>query len=869
VGTVVPLAVPLVLALEGLDCQSYGTMCDVTDAAEEPRTPFREWPAAGRYAVYVAIGIVLALVGTGLAGVVLVRRSLPDTEGTVHLRGLDGEVTVLRDGHGIPQVYADTPRDLFRAQGYVQAQDRFWQMDYRRHLTSGRLSELLGPDALEVDMAVRTMGWRRVAEQELPLLSAPTREYLQAFSDGVNDYLARRGATRLSLEYLVLGLGGLDYQPEDWTPVDSLAWLKAMAWDLRGNMQDEIDRARLQVTLTDSQIRELYPSYDAAAHDPIMQWTAGPPRATQKRAAGVSGRTTGLGSSGGLGSNSWVVSGRYTTTGKPMLANDPHLAPSLPGVWYQMGLHCRTVDADCPFDVSGFTFAGLPGVVIGHNQRIAWGFTNLGPDVTDLYLEKLRGQEYLYDGRWLPLKEHDEIIRIHGQPSRTITVRSTRHGPLLSDVSEELSTVGANADVPSGSPDRGNGYAVALKWTALQPSRTADAIFALDRASDWRGFRAAAQLFAVPSQNMVYADVAGNIGYQAPGRIPIRRGGRTGDFAVPGWDPANDWTGKFIPFAELPSELNPREGFIVTANQAVVGSSYPHHLTSAWDAGYRSQRIRTLLEGELDHGKVDLGELTRMQLDTVNPMAPVLVPYLLEVLLPSQYYADGQRLLAGWDHRQGAGSGAAAYFNAVWRNLLRLTFHDQLKESVWPDGGDRWFAVVTRLLEDPDSGWWDDVTTDTVVENRDQILGQAMRDARDDLTRMVARDAPDWRWGGLHHLPLANETLGRSDIGLVRALFNRGPYPVGGSSAAVDATAWDAAEGYDAVSVPSMRMVVNLADLDASRWINLTGASGHAFDAHYTDQTELWLRGEYLPWAFSEEAVRQSAEHTLRLVPRS
>jgi penicillin amidase len=806
----------------------------------------------------VTLGLVVVLVLTAAAGVGLARRSLPTTEGTVHLHGLDGEVVVRRDAHGIPQLYADTARDLFRAQGFVQAQDRFWQMDYRRHLTSGRLSELVGKDALQVDMAVRTMGWRDVAEQELPLLSTTTRQYLEAFSDGVNDYLEDRSATRLSLEYLVLGLGGLDYQPEKWTPVDSLAWLKAMAWDLRGNMQDEIDRARLQVDRTDAQIAELYPPYDGAAHDPIMRWIAGPP---------VLGRQQRLGSSGGIGSNSWVVSGRFTTTGKPMLANDPHLAPSMPGTWYQMGLHCRTVGPACPFDVTGFTFAGLPGVVIGHNRRIAWGFTNLGADVTDLYLEKLRGQEYLHGGTWVPLQEHDEVIRIHGAPSRTITVRSTRHGPLLSDVSEELSTVGANADVPPGSPDRGNGYAVALRWTALEPAPTADAIFALDRAADWKDFRKAARLFAVPSQNMVYADVDGNIGYQAPGRIPIRKGGRTGDFAVPGWLPANDWSGRTIPFAELPHELNPAEGFIVAANQAVVGASYPHHLASAWDAGYRSQRIRTLLERELDHGKVDLGELEQIQLDTRNPMAPVLVPYLMKVLLPSEYYSAGQRVLADWDFRDDADSPGAAYFNAVWRNLLRLTFHDQLRQSLWPAGGDRWFEIMTRLLRDPASAWWDDADTDTIVENRDQILAEAMRAARDDLTRRVAREPQDWRWGRLHHLRLDNPTLGRSGIGLVRALFDRGPYPVSGGSSVVDATAWDAAEGYDAVSVPSMRMVVSLADLDSSRWINLTGASGHAFDPHYTDQTELWLRGEYLPWPFSDDAVRNATRHTLRLVP--
>ena len=282
-----------------------------------------------------------------------------------------------------------------------------------------------------------------------------------------------------------------------------------------------------------------------------------------------------MGRGDGIGSNSWVVAGEHTVSGKPLLANDPHLDTSIPGVWYQMGLHCRTVNDDCPFDVSGFTFSGMPGVVVGHNRDIAWGMTKLDADVSDLYLEKVSGKTYLYGGRQVPLAERDEVIRIAGESSKLITVRSTRHGPLLSDVSAELSSVGANAAVPTGSPDRENGYAVALSWTALTPRPTADAVFAFDTASNWTEFREAARRFAVPSQNLVYADTQGNIGYQAPGAIPIRRGNRAGDYPSAGWVPANDWSGRYVPFDELPRLLNPSEGFIVSANQAATGPDYP------------------------------------------------------------------------------------------------------------------------------------------------------------------------------------------------------------------------------------------------------------------------------------------------------
>ena len=813
---------------------------------------------------------MLLVVAGLLTAATLVRRPFPRTDGTLSVRGLHAPVTVRRDAHGIPQVYADDPADLFFGQGYVQAQDRFFEMDVRRHLTAGRLSEMFGSQALEADEAVRTMGWRRVAEAEVDRLRPSTQAYLRAFSAGVNAYLRGRSTTRISLEYTVLGLGGLQYEPEPWTPVDSVAWLKAMAWDLRGNMADEIARARLSVSRSPQQVAELYPGYPYSRHDPIMRWTG---RTTAAGGTGGDpGSTTGLGlgSSGGIGSNSWVVSGDLTTTGAPLLANDPHLAPSMPGVWYQMGLHCRSVSTSCPFDVSGFTFAGLPGVIIGHNADVAWGFTNLDPDVTDLFLEKVRGGRYLYDGSWRPLQERDEVIRVKGAPSRTITVRSTRHGPLLSDVSPEVSTAGANAEVPPGSPPRGNGYAVALAWTALQPSRTADAIFEIDTATDWPGFRRAAADFAVPSQNLVYADTAGNIGYQAPGRVPIRRNGRSGDYPAAGWLPRNDWSGRFVPFRDLPHELNPPEGFVVTANQAVTGPRYPYHLGDSWDAGYRSQRIRQLLEDRLRQGRrISPAAMAAIQLDTLNPMARVLAPYLMKVLLPSKYYADGQRVLASWDGRQGVDSPGAAYFNAVWDNLLRLTFHDQLKESLWPDGGDRWFRIMTRLLHQPSSPWWDDANTRDEVEDRDTILRRAMIAARDDLTRRVARDPARWSWGALHHLVLDNQTVGHSDLGLVRALFDRGPYPAPGGTSIVDATSWDAsADDYTVTNAPSMRMVVDLGDLDASRWVNLTGASGHAFDAHYRDQTRLYLAGRTLPWPASAAAVRRATEDTLVLRPR-
>ncbi len=836
-----------------------------------------------------AIGVVLLLVATFITAVWTVHRPMPQTEGTVTLEGLSADVTVVRDKHGIPQLYADTTDDLFYAQGYVQAQDRFFEMDFRRHVTAGRLTELFGESALKTDKLVRTLGWRRVAEQELPLLSPETRGYLEHFSEGVNAYLEDHDGAELSLEYAVLGLTGVESSPEPWTSVDSLAWLKAMAWNLGSNFEDEVTRALLSTRLTKSQIATLYPPYPYDLNQPIVtqggivdgvyeQDATGngtrlpnrPGYLTAGREALLRARDATrdlgelLGRGEGLGSNAWAVSGEHTESGAPILANDPHLAPSMPGVWYQMGLHCTTVDRDCPYDVSGFTFAGVPGVVIGHNADIAWGYSNLYPDVQDLYLEQVSSDDtVLYDGRQVPLATREETFEIAGQDDAvTITVRESRHGPLISEVSDDVGKVGKDAPVAPDSPDRGTGYEVALQWTALTPARTADSLFAINAASNWDEFRDAARDFEAPSQNMVYADVEGHIGYQAPGTIPIRRTGQ-GDWPAPGWDPAYNWAPDPIPFDALPSVLDPDDGYVITANQSVAGRDYPYYLGSSFDYGYRAQRIRNLLEA--DHS-LTADDMAKIQLDTYSALARRLTPMLRSVPIDDPYYSVGQQVLFRWDLKMDADSPGAAYFNVVWSRLLDLTFSDQFPTDARPDGGSRWYAVMLDLLDDPENQFWDDVDTSDRVETRDDIIREALLQGRDELTRKVSRTPNEWRWGMLHKLSLENETLG-SDSSPVRFVFNRGPYDVSGGPAVINATAWDATEGYEVSAVPSMRMVVPLDDLDDARWINLTGASGHAYNDNYSDQTELWAAGETLPWVFSRDSVDRAGEHVLTLSP--
>ncbi|MFJ9629025.1 penicillin acylase family protein [Streptomyces sp. NPDC101175] len=910
--------------------------------ASSGHKPGKSGRKKGRKARLLVLVLVMAIIG-GIAygaywSVSTVRASLPQTTGSITLDGLSGPVDVKRDSYGIPQIYASSDEDLFMAQGYVQAQDRFYEMDVRRHMTAGRLSEMFGKGQVKNDEFLRTLGWDRVAEKEYDTkLSASTKKYLQAYAKGVNAYLQGKDGKDISLEYAALGFTN-DYKPEKWTPVDSVSWLKAMAWDLRGNMQDEIDRALMTSRLGPQQIADLYPDYPYSRNQPIVtegeydDYTKtfdGGDGTTSTSTSGTTGSSssssgsaltsqlaglsdvlddlpTAVGVNGqGIGSNSWVVGGEHTITGKPLLANDPHLEASLPSVWYQMGLHCRAISSKCQYDVTGYTFAGMPGVVIGHNQDIAWGMTNSGVDTTDLYLEKLSGDGYLYDGTTKPFTSRTETIKVAGGASKKIVVRETNNGPLLSDRNDELVKVGKKATVDTAAPDRGDGYAIALRWTAEDPGTTMDAVFAIDRASDWSEFRSGATKFDVPSQNLVYADTKNNIGYTLPGKIPVRGKG-DGSLPVPGWDSKYDWTG-YIPQAALPYEYNPKRGYIVTANQAVIDKDkYPYTLTTDWGYGTRSQRITDLIQSKIDGGgKISTDDMRQMQLDDSSEIAKLLVPKLLKIDEPDPDVRQAQKLLEGWDYTQDADSAAAAYFNSVWRNILKLAFGNKLPKELrvkgqclfvspvdttgpadetnqkvrecgerdadqaQPDGGDRWFEVVRKLMDDPNSDWWTTPKSGTRpgASTMNQLFKRAMIDARWELTAKLGKDIDTWSWGRLHRLFLKNQTLGTEGPSIVQYILNRGPWKLSGGEATVNATGWNAAGGYGVVWVPSMRMVVNLDNFDKSKWINLTGASGHAFSAHYTDQTGKWVNGELLPWSFTSKAVDSSTSDTLVLKP--
>ncbi|MBV6451052.1 MAG: Acyl-homoserine lactone acylase QuiP [Anaerolineales bacterium] len=812
-------------------------------------------------------------------------KSFPQIDGTIQLEGLDGPVDIYRDHMGIPHIYATTAHDLFFAQGYVHAQDRFWQMDFWRHIGSGRLAEMF-PSQADTDAFLRTLGWRVTAEQEYAQLDADSKAIVDSYTAGVNAYITGKEDINLSLEYALLGLPILapDYKIEPWTPIHSLTWGKAMAWDLRANMDEEIQRAVLMKTLTPEQIAELFPAYPAdhpvivnkigdltSASAPTPASAFDIPDATlaalQKNASLLD---VALGPAGdGIGSNSWAVSGKLSSTGMPILANDPHLGIQMPSIWYQIHLECKPVSEACPFNVAGFSFAGVPGVVIGHNEHVAWGFTNVGPDVMDLYIERVNPDnpnQYEVNGEWVNFETRKETINVAGGDPIEMTVRLTRHGPVISDDFGPLKNVGDPEDkefVPfkdrSGIelPEQ---YVIALKWTALSPSTPFKAIWGFNTAKNWDDFRAAAQEFHVPPQNLLYADVEGNIAYQMPGDIPIRAKG-DGTIPVPGWTDEYEWTG-YIPFEELPYTVNPPEGYIATANNQVPPSDYPHWITYDWDYGFRAQRIVDMIQNA--PGKIDFAYIQQMHGDAFDANAALYVPILLETDGLSEEHVN---LLKDWDYQDRIDSTAAAMFNAFWRHLLQNTFNDDMPEArYFPDGGSRWNEIMRHM--DASSAWWDDRSTKDMVETQNDIVKKSFEQGIAELEEIFGKDTSKWKWGDMHASTFRNGTLGESGIGLIENLFNRGPFPTGGGEALVNATGWSVHDGYETNWLPSMRMIVDMGNLSNSVTVHTTGQSGHAYHPHYIDMAEMWTGIDYYPMLWDLDAVTADAEGHLVLSPK-
>ncbi len=838
--------------------------------------------------------IVVVVVGGFLIYNDTMNGPLPQTSGSLNVKGLNAQVEILRDNWGIPHIYGSSMHDIFFAQGYVQAQDRWWQMEFFRHTGDGSIEELTGKQAsvLGTDVFIRTVGWERTAEKTAAQMSADEKAVLQAFTDGVNAYILNRPASDLSMNYRLLGITGVNIPIQPWTITDTLVWGEVMSWNLTDATGYKYTRQELTADLGAQMTSDFAPAwpYNNPDRPTILYPTDLPVSDASKGNATTSeiapqnvvvspilAGNVRIGqfaysSNTDIGSNNWVSTGSMTQTGKPLLANDPHLGIQMPSIWYEIGLHCLPQTADCPLNVVGFAFAPAPGVIIGHNDKIAWGVTNAEADVQDLYQIKVNPSnplQYMWDGQWKDMSVVNETISFgDNQPSLTIKVRETDLGPVINDnkIDDKTGQInGYNNDDP-----------MVLRWTGNEPSTVFDAVLKLDQATDWTSFRSALSEWDIPSQNFVYADVMGNIGYQMPGHIPIRPKGQSGLMPYPVAGDADVWQG-FIPYDDLPRIFNPARDFIVTANQPTVPMQYYDQLATTlgkdenylfsydWDYGERAQRITELLKQDAPN---TIASYQTIQGDNKNVDAVLIMPYLANLQIPAGSVQQARDYLTSWDFQMSKDSGQAALFGEFQAKLLQDVFGDQLPSDIQADNHEVWSVV--QLLAQPNNAWWDDTTTKDKVETRDDILLKAFTEAVQATAAAMGNNPADWQWGKLHTATFVSNPLGMSGISLIEKLVNRGPVAVSGSTDTVNATGWNPSSGnFETDSLPSMRMIVDVSNFDNSVTMDTTGQSGNPGSPHYDDMIENWRTIQYHPMLWSRAKVEAATAARLVLNPAS
>lgn len=784
-----------------------------------------------RRILYLAGGLLgLALLVAGW----VVYRALPEYEGTVSLPPLNAEVVIERDPFGVARIRAASLLDAATAQGYLLAQDRLWQMDLIRRAAAGELSEIFGAATLESDREARTLGFRAAAERDVTLLDDDSRQLLEAYAAGVNSYLEQRRG-RLPWEFTVLR-----YEPRPWTPRDTLLVAAYMYRVLASSWRSELNRARVTARLGETRARELYVVDSPLDHYLVGGSAPTPPRQRAEQlpvsfedstATPTPSMETGEGATVVAGSNNWVVAGAWTYSGKPLLANDTHLSLELPCIWYLLQITAPG------WNVRGFALPGVPLVIIGHNERIAWGFTNNGADVQDLYVETFRDEtspEYLRNGRWVTAEVRREVIRVRGQDDVVHNVLVTTHGPVV---------------VREGS----RGYA--MRWVATEPGGLGARFFWLGRARNWEEFLAVSREIVGPAQNTVYADVDGNISYVLPARVPIRRQGN-GAVPMTGATDDHDWAG-YIPFSELPQVLNPSEGKLVTANARVVGPAYPHHLTENWVAPHRTARIHQMLEEQMRRGeKFRPEDFLRIQTDVLSLPHLTLAGALLEAAerVPPRDPRLRRLLdrLRNWEGQARANSVETAFADAVRRELLQRLLAPYLGEQTQQYNWFRSSVFLENVLQERPAHWLPEG-----FSSYDELLLAAAEAALEQLATQTGTSNPNhWEWGKLVPLEILHP-LGRS--GMLRSLLSIGPLPQPGTPHTVKQTGRRFG--------PAMRFVADTADWDNSILLIPTGQSGQWPSPHYRDQFPAWFEGRALRPPFSDAAWQKVRRHALRLLP--
>lgn len=746
----------------------------------------------------------------------LARRPLPRVKGTIEVPELCGRVSVRRDRWGVPHIEAEDREDLYFAEGYCHGQDRLFQMDFYRRVVEGRVSEIAGEEGLAVDRLMRALGMRRIAEREVEELAPELRARLERFCAGVN--AAARDARSLPFEMQVLRLKGF----EPWRPVDILGLGKLLAFGLSTNWEKELLRADMARELGPELATRLDPVYpaDNPVVDQLPFSGEGMPLVEQidavRRSVGLAAEASG--------SNNWAVSGERSATGSPLIAGDPHLPPSMPGIWYEVELrHGERF-------VRGASLPGMPGVYMGQNNDVCWTFTNVMADVQDLFVERIEGDRYRFEDEWRPLETRQEEIVVKGRAEPVVLeVRSTHHGPIVNEA------LGADKGEP-----------LALAWQTLAEPTAFEGMFELLDIASGRDLVAKLEGHTSPASNLIWADRSGSIGYKLIGRLPRRRGGCP-DLPKPGWSGEFEWEGT-VPYEELPEVVDPESGFVVTANNRIVGDEYPHHITSDWLDGFRARRIEELLKETEKH---DLESFEAIQNDNLS------LPGLEAAARLSRLHPRGQRersaieRLRSWDGCLGPDSIAGTIYQAfllrLAREVARCAIGDRDLCERWLDRADngftphvtspwRWHSHLMSLWEEGDE--------ELIGRPWDELVLEALAGALDDLGDRFGPEPENWRWGHVHEMKFPHP-LGDANPLFDRLLNRR--LRAGGAQETVSQIAYDPNDPYNAVWAPSWRMIADPTDPDRSRWQAFTGQSGHPASPHYDDLQVDWLQGRTQP----------------------
>ena len=793
--------------------------------------------------------VVLLLAITTVAGYLYFSRSLPLTTGTLRLEGLQAPVEVVRDADVVAHVYARNDHDLYRALGFVHAQERLWQMEMQRRVASGRLAEIFGPSAVSTDRLLRTVGLNRAAGSAWQELPADTKAIVDAYVSGVNQYISSRRGSGMPPEFHMLG-----FTPEPWKSTDVLAGLKLLAWQLDNiSYSTELLHADLINSVGEQRAQQLMPEY-SEGEPIILAINAHVPTdygrliaaadEVQKFAGGI-----GAINHGGLGSNAWVIGGAKTVTGRPILANDPHLGSSIPSTWYLA--HLKAGD----LDVIGATIPGLPFIVTGRNRHIAWGVTHLVADVQDVYRERLDadGKMVEFKGQPEPVQVVEEEIKVKGGPPVTQVVRITRHGPLLSDA--------INANDAQMPPNRRPKplEPLALQWTGLgKQDATLQSFIKLNRAHNWNEFKDGLRDLNSPALSFVYADLDGNIGFYAAGQVPVRSAGE-GTLPAEGWTDSTEWKGT-IPFQEMPQAFNPPSNFIVAANNRPVSAEYPHFLGRQWAASFRARRITELIQAK---DKLSVDDNAAIQGDTVSLQLRELAPLLTTFVTPqNENERRALELLKTSDGSTGGNNTAAAIYAAWYQQLAyRLTGDDIGLRllSRYEERFDYVSRFLTAALKDPASPWCDDVKT-AERETCADVMGQTFRRTLSDLHSRLGGDMQSWRWDRLHVAVFPHQPFHR--VAFARELFSRS-IPNGGDRSTVNIGPYGFNRDFEQNASPGYRQIISLADIHDGRFILATGQSGHFLSSHYDDFLKDWQAVRYRPMRIEQ----QHGGQTLILTP--